>query len=34
VAWRMWVAPASISRIGITGGRPVLRAFNEVAHLG
>jgi broad specificity phosphatase PhoE len=33
VAWRMWVAPASISRILVSGDRPVLRAFNEVAHL-
>ncbi len=34
VAWRMWLAPASITRIGVAGGRPSLRAFNEVAHLG
>ena len=34
VAWRMWVAPASITRIGVAGGRPSLRAFNELAHLG
>jgi broad specificity phosphatase PhoE len=35
VAWRMWVAPASISRIGIgPAGAPSLRSFNEVAHLG
>jgi broad specificity phosphatase PhoE len=33
VAWRMWVAPASITRIGLVGGRPSLRSFNEVAHL-
>ena len=33
VAWRMWVAPASITRIGVAGGRPSLRAFNELAHL-
>jgi broad specificity phosphatase PhoE len=32
-AWRMWVAPASITRIGFTGPVPSLRAFNEVAHL-
>jgi broad specificity phosphatase PhoE len=32
-AWRMWVAPASITRIGFTGHIPSLRAFNEVAHL-
>jgi broad specificity phosphatase PhoE len=34
VAWRMWVAPASLSRIGIVGDRPSLRAFNEIGHLG
>jgi broad specificity phosphatase PhoE len=33
VAWRMWVGPASISRIGFTGSSPSLRSFNEVAHL-
>ncbi len=33
VAWRMWVAPASITRIGITNGTPSLRSFNDVAHL-
>jgi broad specificity phosphatase PhoE len=33
VAWRMWVAPASITRIGITAGYPSLRSFNELAHL-
>jgi len=33
VAWRMWVGPASISRIGIAGSSPSLRSFNEVAHL-
>jgi broad specificity phosphatase PhoE len=33
VAWRMWVAPASITRIGFTAHAPSLRAFNEVAHL-
>jgi broad specificity phosphatase PhoE len=33
VAWRMWVAPASITRIGITAGHPSLRSFNEVSHL-
>ncbi|MGH9111522.1 MAG: histidine phosphatase family protein [Acidimicrobiales bacterium] len=33
VAWRMWVAPASITRIGIANGTPSLRSFNEVAHL-
>ena len=35
VAWRMWVAPASITRIGVgPGGRGSLRSFNELAHLG
>jgi len=34
VAWRMWVGPASICRIGFAGGSPLLRSFNEVAHLG
>lgn len=33
VAWRMWVAPASISRIGVAGGTPSLRTFNELSHL-
>jgi broad specificity phosphatase PhoE len=33
VAWRMWVGPASISRIGFAGSSPSLRSFNEVAHL-
>jgi broad specificity phosphatase PhoE len=34
VAWRMWVAPASITRIGVTAGHPSLRSFNELGHLG
>ena len=34
VAWRMWVGPASITRIGVgRDGRPSLRGFNDVAHL-
>ena len=33
IAWRMWVAPASITRIGCAGPSPSLRSFNEVAHL-
>ncbi|MGH9231652.1 MAG: histidine phosphatase family protein [Acidimicrobiales bacterium] len=33
VAWRMWVGPASISRIGFAGSSPSLRSFNEVMHL-
>jgi broad specificity phosphatase PhoE len=35
VAWRMWVAPASITRIGVRpDGTPSLRGFNDLAHLG
>jgi broad specificity phosphatase PhoE len=34
VAWRLWVAPASITRIGWGTAGPALRSFNEVAHLG
>ncbi len=34
VAWRMWVATASITRIGFSGRNPSLRSFNDVAHLG
>lgn len=33
VAWRMWVGPASLTRIGLAGGAPSLRSFNELAHL-
>ena len=33
VAWRMWVATASITRIGCGGATPSLRSFNETAHL-
>jgi hypothetical protein len=29
----MWVGPASITRIGVSGPVPSLRTFNEVAHL-
>lgn len=32
-AWRLWVAPASISRIGTTPRGGVLHSFNETAHL-
>ncbi len=32
-AWRLWVAPASISRIGTTPNGGVLHSFNETAHL-
>jgi broad specificity phosphatase PhoE len=34
VSWRMFVAVASISRIAVGELGPVLRSFNEVAHLG
>jgi len=34
VTWRMFVAVASITRVAITERGPVLRSFNEVAHLG
>jgi broad specificity phosphatase PhoE len=33
VVWRMYVAPASITRIGVGPVGPSLRAFNETAHL-
>jgi broad specificity phosphatase PhoE len=33
VTWRMWVAPASITRIGVRDGTPILRGFNDLAHL-
>jgi broad specificity phosphatase PhoE len=33
VAWRMHLAPGSISRVAVRGGTPVLFSFNEVAHL-
>jgi len=33
IAWRTFVAVASITRIAITDRGPILRAFNEVAHL-
>lgn len=32
--WRMYVAPASLTRIGVTERGPVLRSFNETGHLG
>jgi broad specificity phosphatase PhoE len=34
LAWRTFVAVASITRISIIDGVPILRSFNEVAHLG
>ena len=33
VAWRMFVSPASISRIAVAERGPSLHTFNEVAHL-
>jgi broad specificity phosphatase PhoE len=33
VTWRLYVAPASITRIELTARGPVVRSFNEVAHL-
>jgi broad specificity phosphatase PhoE len=32
-AWRLWVAPASITRIGTTPRGGVLHSFNEITHL-
>jgi broad specificity phosphatase PhoE len=34
VSWRMFVTLASITRIAISERGPILRSFNEVAHLG
>lgn len=33
VAWHLYLAPASITRIGFVGPRRVLRSYNETAHL-
>ncbi len=33
VSWRLWVAPASITRVGTTPRGGVLHTFNEVTHL-
>jgi broad specificity phosphatase PhoE len=33
LAWRLYVAPASISRVAVSPGGAVLHSFNEVAHL-
>ncbi len=33
IAWRMYVAPASVMRIGAAGGGVSLHAFNVVGHL-
>jgi broad specificity phosphatase PhoE len=34
VSWRTFVAPASITRIGVGPSGPTLRSFNETMHLG
>jgi broad specificity phosphatase PhoE len=34
VTWRMFVAVASITRVAVSDRGPILRSFNEVAHLG
>ena len=34
VTWRMFVAVASITRVAVSERGPILRSFNEVAHLG
>ena len=34
VSWRTYVAPASITRIGVGPNGPTLRSFNETMHLG
>jgi broad specificity phosphatase PhoE len=33
VTWRLYVAPASITRIGVGPDGAVVRTFNEIAHL-
>ena len=33
IAWRMFVALASVTRIAVSDRGPLLRSFNEVAHL-
>jgi broad specificity phosphatase PhoE len=33
IAWRLYLAPASITRVGLVAGRPTVRSFNETAHL-
>lgn len=33
ISWKLWVAPASITRIGVTDRGGVLHSFNETAHL-
>ena len=33
ITWRMYSAPASVTRISITGATPSLHTYNETAHL-
>lgn len=33
IAWRLYVAPASITRVAVSGARRSLHSFNETAHL-
>jgi len=33
ISWRLWVAPASITRVGLTPRGGVLHSFNETSHL-
>ena len=33
VIWRLFVSPASITRIDVTERGPILHSFNEVTHL-
>ena len=34
IAWRCFVAPASVLRIAVGPGGPTVQSFNDVAHLG
>lgn len=34
IAWRMFVAPASVTRIDVSRGQPTLVGFNDTLHLG
>ena len=33
VAWRLFVAPASITRVAFRDSGPVVVSFNEIGHL-
>jgi broad specificity phosphatase PhoE len=33
ISWRLFVTPASITRIDVSRGRPSLHSFNDVGHL-